>query len=384
MRKPPQNFHPYYYRLLWGALALIILNSTGQLSAAIRPSLDIAFCTWNATDILVLAPILKPGEYRVVEAIKGETQPGTILVLEDLAPPPGIASPLSQLISRIPFEGEPFVDAPPMRDIDRLFVFLRRPGALPEYNTRPDLPVSTVGWQPADLQGLRTSTVWLQDGVAYGFRQTMNPGPSHLVPLWSEPGKLWGEPELRNAINSGIRQRQEFDKALGNPDGAARAKELANFLKSGHGVPRQSALRHLGSGGHDAAVVLQELLADETQMPQYPELLDALLKTGVHTFDFKRVMQREKAYWAAKCPLLQAGWWVDTSDWPALEEPRSHYLRVLAALEAIHKLHLKEAFSFVLAFSGVWNMCPPLGSREPLERSQVSEELRFLLSPNFR
>jgi len=52
--------------------------------------------------------------------------------------------------------------APPIRDIDRLIVFLR-PGDKP------------TNWT------MLTSAIWLQDGVAYAFEQTMNPGPTHLV-----------------------------------------------------------------------------------------------------------------------------------------------------------------------------------------------------------
>ncbi len=30
---------------------------------------------------------------------------------------------------------------------------------------------------------MQSSAIWLQDGVAYAFQQTVNPGPSHLVGL---------------------------------------------------------------------------------------------------------------------------------------------------------------------------------------------------------
>jgi hypothetical protein len=70
--------------------------------------------------------------------------------------------------------------APPLRTTDRIIVFLRKPGVPPEYDLG-NPKESVIGWQPANFwEELRASTIWPQDGVAYGYGQTINPGYSHL------------------------------------------------------------------------------------------------------------------------------------------------------------------------------------------------------------
>src|ERR1039457_6661037 len=116
---------------------LVILSSFGIVSAAIRPRLNIESCSWNASDILVVAPTDTKASFRVIQAINGDTQIGTVLVLGELAPPEDVAvRPLRELVSQSnPFEEPtPVLSAPPIREVDRVIVFLRRPGALPEYN----------------------------------------------------------------------------------------------------------------------------------------------------------------------------------------------------------------------------------------------------------
>jgi len=111
-------------------------------------------CSWNATDILVMAATHEKGEFREVEAIKGDTQPGTVLVLKELTPPDGLTVRLADLAARFdPFSAagyDAFEVAPPITEKDRIVVFLRRPGAAPEYSPRPDIPANIVGWQPAN------------------------------------------------------------------------------------------------------------------------------------------------------------------------------------------------------------------------------------------
>ena len=81
--------------------ALVILIGRWSLPAAIRPSLNVSACSWNASDILVMAPTHERGEFRVIEAIKGDTPLGTVLMLEGLALPDGVTSPLAELAARV-------------------------------------------------------------------------------------------------------------------------------------------------------------------------------------------------------------------------------------------------------------------------------------------
>ena len=155
---------------------------------------------------MVVTPVGGLTKFKVVETIKGELKPGDLLELPGLASEKGGSKKLAELVPQdLGQELDPetwFVDPPPPRHGDRLFVFLRRPGALPEYDPRPDLPVDTNGWQPAQRWGgSLTSAVWVQDGKLYAYVQTMNPGPTHLVE-YGEP-----EEELRSHVSQVLRLR---------------------------------------------------------------------------------------------------------------------------------------------------------------------------------
>src|SRR5260370_27562265 len=116
--------------------ALAILSCLGSLSAGIRPSFNLSVCSWNATDILVLIPAREKGEYLVVEAIKGDTRPGTVLLLKGLTRPDGVTSRLSELAD----DFGTFEAVPPVRETDRVIEFLRRPGSYTEYHPTPLIP----------------------------------------------------------------------------------------------------------------------------------------------------------------------------------------------------------------------------------------------------
>jgi hypothetical protein len=261
-----------------------------SLSAGIRPSLDLSLCSWNATDILVVAPNQQKGNFLIAETIKGDTRPGAAVTLDGLVAPDGVTSTLRELAeeSAYPFSSKPpFEAAPPLRLNDRVIVFLRQ-GAPLEFNPRPDLPVSTDGWQPANWHGdLRTSAVWLQDGVAYAFVQTINPGPSHLVDFG------WTEAKIREEISAVLQLRRSLDEALGLKEPGSRAQKLAALVGSSEPVASSSALRHLQDGGAAGAESLQELLAEPSLLLQHAAIIDALVRTGVRSLSFSPLLKQE-------------------------------------------------------------------------------------------
>jgi len=333
-------------------------------------------CTWNATHILVLAPTEIRGSYRVVEFIKGSVPPGTIFAFSELAPPDEVTSTLKELAAQGELASgmDPYVAAPPLRPTDRIILFLRQPGALPEYSIRPDLPVSTDGWQPADhFGGFLTSAVWLEDGAAYGFYQIVNPGPSRLVDIRRS------ETRVRERINSVLRVRASFDKALGVAEPGERARNLAAFVRSDVFVARWSALRHLESGGAPAVNALQELLADPDLLARHSEIIETLVRTGAKSLDFVPVLKEETAYWAKACGKHGPGWWGNPAD-PDVEAAKSHYSRLLSALVGVRTLHLTMDVDAVRDLLAIWNSCPPLDAGEPLALSQVSSECNSILS----
>src|SRR5579862_6344829 len=203
---------------------LFVLSCCGALSAGIRPSLELSVCSWNATDILVTV-LTQKGNFQVVEVIKGDTRPGSVLTLDGLTPPVGVTSALRKLA------WEATLKPPPLRPKDRVIVFLRRPGVPLEYDPRPDLTRNTDSWQAAYWWGdLRTSAVWLQGGAAYGFAQTTNPGSSHLIDLRS------AERKVRQHIRAILRLRESLDRARSLTEPAEQAKKLAVLVRSSEHV----------------------------------------------------------------------------------------------------------------------------------------------------
>ncbi len=85
------------------------------------------------------------------------------------------------------------------------------------------------------MDGLRTSTVWIQDGVTYGFGQTFNPGPTRLTTLGIS------ETELRKSIQSVLELRGAMDRAVEDADPVEQGRQFASLVRSGNEVARMSA-----------------------------------------------------------------------------------------------------------------------------------------------
>jgi hypothetical protein len=349
---------------------LIVLSSLLALGS-IRPSFYLEACAWNATEILVLAPTTRAGTFWVIETIKGELRPGASLELPGLIPTRADAAKLRDLLGG--FIDHPFEGIPPVGQSDRLIVFLRRPGALPEYNPRPDLPVDTTGWQPADLFGdLRTSTVWIQDGVTYTFLQTMNPGPTRLAELGTSVA------DFRRGIQSALQLRADMDRAVANRDPDERSRQLAALYRSPNPIVKHSALQKLESGGAPETKALLDLLSDVSLAGWHQEILAVLVRKRVAGVPFADFLHEETAYWSAACRALNPGWWnhleTPRSD---TETARNHYTRAHALLDAILQLQLREADGAVREFAAVWHTCPPLEEHE--KTNQMTESLKVLL-----
>jgi hypothetical protein len=128
-------------------LSVLILFSICYGFASIRPSFYLESCSWNATDIVVVTPG-RLTQFKVVETIKGDLKQGDALELPGLVSAKGGSKKLVELVGDWQPFGGGFEDPPPAQQGDRVIVFMRRPGALPEYAPRPDLTVATEGWQP--------------------------------------------------------------------------------------------------------------------------------------------------------------------------------------------------------------------------------------------
>ena len=349
------------------AVLLLFTNMLGF--GAFRPSFNLNNVAWNATEILVLAPTKDPGAFQVIETIKGEPLPGEIIRLPALAPVRGVAGRLSELSAGF---FNTFEDPPPVTEDDKLVVFLRRDGAMPEYNPRPDLPVDTKGWQPADTFGdLRTSAVWVQEGRAYGFAQTKNPGPSHLVALRESEG------EFRGAIQTVLQERGAMDHAMAAVDPTWRAQQLAALVRSKNMTALISALEKLAQGGKPAADELFQLLSDESVQGPTDMIIGSMEATGYGDVHFADLLRQETIYWAAACTTLKPGWWNDVEHYDEIQRPRNHYSRSYDLLTAIRMFRANKPMPDVKAFAAVWGRCPAVS--DGTQEDKVTGELKLLL-----
>ncbi|HVZ19044.1 MAG TPA: hypothetical protein VG897_18145, partial [Terriglobales bacterium] len=198
-----------------------------------------------------------------------------------------------------------FEGIPPVGESDRLVVFLRRPGALPEWTPRPDLPVASSGWESASYMDadLRISAVWIQDGVTYAFQQTMNPGPTQLTRL------PMSEAELRKSIQLVLKLRDDMDRAVANPDPVERGQQLAALVCSENGIARMSALEKLERGGASETNVLFDLLSDRGLLGVHQEFIGVLVRKRAADPRFAELLREETSYWLQECPALKPGWW---------------------------------------------------------------------------
>ena len=333
-------------------IAALLLLPNAWVFGGIRPSFNLNDSAWNATEILVLAPTNDPGTFGVIETIKGKPLPGAAIRLLGLTPARGVSERLSELSEDFsdPFAGfKAFGDPPLIGKNDRLLVFLRHDGALPEYNPRPDLPADTKGWQPADTFGdLRTSTIWIQGGHTYGFAQTINPGPTHLIQLSRTEG------ELRAEINAVLQQRDAMDRAMATFDPISRSQQLGALVRSPNIVERLSALGKLGREERAGAEVLFDLLSDESLVGLHPLIITAMAGTGYGGAHFASLLKEETIYWLSACTTLKPEWWNDGSHYDEIQRPRNHYGRALYLLTAIRLSGSADLMPAVKGFAAVW------------------------------
>ncbi len=333
---------------------LLVLAGALLAQTGIRPSFWLSHSAWEASDVLELVSTADPADFRIAATLKGEAKPGTIKRFPELAPMAGEHRLLPDLIAANSdlFSGVAYESAPPIRASDRIIVFLG-PGDKP------------TGWT------MQASAIWLQDGRAYAFVQTSNPGPSHLVSMLSEEAsvgrgahfpELATEAEVRSHIDRLLRWRNQYDQAVRVGDTAARCSHLAGLVRSGDDVVARGALARLAKEGSQAAHAMLPLLDDDSLLWNHFEILDAMALTGARDIDLAGILDRESQYWSGACRLRLKG------NWPRSfgDAPSMHYLRVVSALNTIHTLGLRQDLPAVRKFRELFDRCPSLRGQEEL------------------
>jgi hypothetical protein len=220
---------------------------------------------------------------------------------------------------------------------------------------------------------LRTSAIWIQEGTVFGFFQTFNPGPTHLIDMRES------ESEFRKQLRAVLDLRAAMDRAVANEDPASRSRQLAALFRSGNRIARPSALQKLERGGDAEKLALVDLLSDDSLLDWHQEIVAALIGMRVIEAPFAELILNETAYWSATCPAMKPGWWNDMR-WPEVNKARSHYTRAYALLKAVRELNLTaalpEANDLMNRFTAVWATCPSPDPRR--ESNQITDELKHL------
>jgi hypothetical protein len=291
----------------------------------------------------------------VVASIKGPVQPGTVITLRELTPSSNDHSLLRDLASGCSFFDQHgcYEKVPPIRDVDRLIVFLRS-------NDQP------VGFT------LLTSTIWLQDGVAYSFER-LHPGPTALVEFFSPSQQIvrigggwmavpeYNEPVVRSDIARLLQWKDSFDHAVSSHDASARAAELARLVTSKDDVVIGSALARLSGDGQAAASALRPLLDDDGLLTEHFRILDTIAATKASEIRLAPLIRLERRYWTQNCDRkLNSNWTRSYGD------PAYHYLRLVSAIKAIHALWISGDLPTVREFGRIIDRCQPLRDQPEL------------------
>jgi hypothetical protein len=295
-------------------LAISLAVSPIPGDAGIRPSFSLDGCSWSATHIVLVQTTAKDGVFSVVESWQGDLKPGDSLDIPELKPsknavpisshpkPQGFGSEDAQGISE---------QIPRQPAGSRMILFLKKGkegGSVSQSAGNP----TGAQWEPVPtFGGMKVSTLWIDGGKGFCFRQWMNPGPSALSECWQFP-VMSSEVALFTArIQRVLQVRKHLAETMAmknNPE--ERADRLGRIALGDVWQAQREALDALGKSG---TVALPEILQ---VMDQPPVPYDA--KVTIHAFveaagkDSGRLLharlQQDLIYWKAVGPTLTQDW----------------------------------------------------------------------------
>jgi hypothetical protein len=307
-----------------GLLTALVSCLVHSSLAGFRPSFWLEYCSWHATDVVLVQVSVMPGTFRVMESWKGDLKAGNLVNVPELQPPTGAME-----IGAYPNEFADVVKGglnehlPVQRVGSQMVLFLKKAPAEPDDH-----------WKPADLFGeMKTSAVWTDGGHLYAFRQPMNPGPSVLAPWDMSLDKMKGRVrEIR-------RTQRELVKVIAIEDDAARAEGLKVYVRSDVLEAQQLALSELGKSGPKAVAKIREMLSDPAFADEGAALVKAFAEAGGESVgeELDRRLQEQLTFWQATAPTLSLGWWnQDVTLHAPLRERYGQTWELVLALEHAH------------------------------------------------
>ncbi|MCI0705634.1 MAG: hypothetical protein L0241_31630 [Planctomycetia bacterium] len=266
--------------------------------AEIAPTFSDGRCETAATHVVVV-----DNTGKVLESWRGDLKPGDVLPLKEFHIP--LAGKVGRFGKK---EG-----VPEKVSGKRLVLFLIR--GMPIY----DRGQAVGSWAPANWMGdFNVSTLWIEDGHAFGLEQWINPGPQEL----SHAGT---EADVKKAVEKVNKIVHELlAKARNEKNLAQRAKILASIAKTYPGFSPEAfaGLEWCEAGAVPAlrSILKTDLIGDPVIFGVY----STMAKIGAPARDdLMRILAGELGWWKQ---LSQKVEWANKLD---LDESRSYRLLLL-------------------------------------------------------
>ncbi|MBV9216810.1 MAG: hypothetical protein JO053_11590 [Acidobacteria bacterium] len=330
---------------------ILLVFSIISVRAGIRPSFNLDYCAWNATDIVVATEgDVIDGKLTVIESWKVNLLPGDQLNLPEMAQ----FAPEESRAIKVGF-GQQTTSVEHVTGT-RMVIYLKK--------SEPTTPQSSIHWEGASFAGdLNVSVVWLEGMHAYGFLQLMNPGPSELRELDKS------DAEIKYRTSDIVDEEALFRNALSNPDNGKRASALAKFTRSELFLARDRAFEGLSQCGPAALPVLRAILRDETQTEIHSDAIDALAAAGGYAAggDLLAIVKSDRVFWERVAPRLAIGWWnhLDESD---NQTPRDRYARTFRAIQALKAINFGNGKDEIKKIRDLWRSYPALEDKSGLDQ----------------
>lgn len=354
--------------------------------AGIRPSFMLDSCAWKASHIVIATEgDVIDGNLSVLESLKGDLRIGESIVIADFA---GFNNPELRQVGTemefLNFRADQYRLAPAKRP-NRIIL---DSGTGPQQAIRRQAiscsrfvlflmdedSGSTKIWKPAaPFGGFFVSAVWLESHGTYGFYQTMNPGPSELVKLYSS------ESRIRELITEIIKAQDSLGKALAITEKAQRAEALEPLMRTSSVLVKRIALEEIGKCWPSARPVFLRLMQDTSMLDNSIFLFASYIETGDEQAgpELTAMVRQEFKFWKEMAPKLPAGWWrvVDKS---APDNLQNRYDRIYYLLGALTKLRFVGCKELIIELREFWRSQPVLGDSYWLK--QLNRECDKLLA----
>jgi len=336
-----------------GLLTALVFSFVEPSLAGIRPSFSLDYCSWHATDIVLVEVTPIPGSFRVMESWTGDLKPGNLVTVPGLQPPP-VATEIAAYPKEFAeiLKGRLNEQIPAERAGSRMILFLEK---APE--------AASDHWKPADLFGeMKASAVWIDGGQLYAFRQVMNPRPSVLVP-WDT-----GLDKMKDRVREIRRIQLELSKVAAIEDGVARAEGLKAYVSSDVFEAQQLALSELGKSGPKAVATIRKMLSDPAFADESAELVKAFAEAGGESVgeELGRRLREQLEFWQANAPALAEGWWdQDASPHAPLRE---RYMQTWELVLELERLHYRPASITAERLGNFWRSLPQLNDASGLNQ----------------